>query len=394
MARDLDLSEARVMTPLRASADQPECSRPIAITKPDARWIEAAFLTAALWLFVIVIYLPVLIDRHAGQPWGSVAIDASTFLVSFVFGMILFSVFRAVVRWPLEPRATVLVIAVIIVSILQTAFDYLFTGWVAQHFEQSWQKLPYTLSRSYGSAFNYICVFSVNLALFQLMFSRRREVRHERQLAEARWSAQQAQLTALRYQLNPHFLFNTLNAISSMIVTGRNADAEQMTDKLSSFLRGSLSSDPTELVPLENELALIEEYLEIEAIRFGDRLEIDIPCSSAAGAVLVPSFLLQPLVENAIKYGAGPSAQPVKISVSAAIEDKNLILKVRDDGAATAQSSRPAGTGVGLANVRQRLDAVYGERALLVAEPLSPGFCVTITLPIDISPLRFPSGRP
>jgi len=390
MARQIELRQAGIVTPLHASAGQPECSRPVAITKPDARWLEAAILTVALWLFVVVIFLPVLIDRHAGDSWTSVLLDASTVMVSMVFGLAMFAVFRAVVRWPLRQRAVVLVGMVLAASVAQTSFDFLFTGWVALHLERSWQDLPRNLSRSYVSLFNYICVFSVNLALFQLMYSRRREVRRERQLAEARWAAQQAQLTALRFQLNPHFLFNTLNAISSMIITGRNSDAEEMTDRLSSFLRASLSSDPTELVPLETELALIEEYLEIEAIRFGDRLAIDIPCTAEAGEVLVPSFLLQPLVENAIKYGVGPSPMRVTISVSARLETEVLVLVVADDGNATRDEAKPIGTGVGLENVRRRLEAVYGGQASMDARPLVQGFAVTIRIPLHAAPLRFP----
>jgi sensor histidine kinase YesM len=162
---------------------------------------------------------------------------------------------------------------------------------------------------------------------------------------------------------------------------------------LSSFLRGSLSSDPTELVPLETELALIEEYLEIEAIRFGERLAIQIPCTTEAGEVPIPSFLLQPLVENAIKYGVGPSSKPVTISVSAQISGADLILRVSDDGAADSDQAKPAGTGVGLENVRRRLDAVYGEQASLTVTTLDPGFAVTIHLPLKATPLHFAAVR-
>lgn len=393
MARDIDLSQARIVVPLRGGAEQPECSRPVAITKPDARWPEAIIVTLALWFFVLLIYLPAIVDRHTGDSWASIALDASTLLMSAALALTLFPLFRIVARWPTLSRLAILAAAVVLVSTLQTTFDLLYTGWIAQNVNESWSSIPRDLSRAYRTIFNYACIFSVNLTLFQLMFTRRRELRGERQLAEARWAAQQAQLTALRFQLNPHFLFNTLNAISSMIVTGRNRDAEEMTDRLSSFLRASLSSDPTELVPLDTELALIEEYLEIEAIRFGDRLVIDIPCSTKAGEVLVPSFLLQPLVENAIKYGVGPSTKQVTISVAAEIEGPDLVLRVKDDGAASPDQTKPVGTGVGLENVRRRLDAVYGADARMDAGPLSPGFGVTIRVPINTSPLRFPAKQ-
>ena len=122
-------------------------------------------------------------------------------------------------------------------------------------------------------------------------------------------AAQQAQLAALRYQLNPHFLFNSLNSISALIVTGRNKDAEAMTNRLSDFLRSSLNANPTELVPLDEELALTEEYLEIESVRFGERLSIAVDCADEACDALVPSFLVQPLVENAVKHARRPLAR-------------------------------------------------------------------------------------
>ena len=226
-------------------------------------------------------------------------------------------------------------------------------------------------------------MFGVNLALFQLSFGRRRNLRQISQLAAAQSATQQAQLAALRFQLNPHFLFNTLNAISAMIVTQRNAEAERMTDRLASFLRASLASDPTALVSLEDELALLEEYLEIEAVRFGDRLSLEIDCTTAAAAAQVPGFLLQPLVENAIKYGVGPSPHPVRIRIDARVEGDALVITVEDDGAFAGEVIKAGSTNVGLANVRRRLDALYGGRARLEAGPLNPGFAAIIRLPID-----------
>jgi hypothetical protein len=336
------------------------------------RWREALVLTVALWLFVLLIYLPQLVDKHAGDHWSSIALDAASIPISMLLGLGVFAVFKHTMDWSLNRRVSVLVLTVVAVSIGQRALDLLYT---------SWHALPKTMASSYTSVFNYICVFGVNLVLFQLTFSRRREMSRERQLADARWAAQQAQLTALRYQLNPHFLFNTLNAISSMIVTGRNAEAEQMTEKLSTFLRASLASDPTELVPLETELTLIEDYLEIESIRFGERLTVEIPSTGAAGSVLIPSFLLQPLVENAIKYGVGPSPRPVTICIAAEIAGESLILKVNDDGTFPSDHPKPVGTGVGLENVRRRLGAIYGKAASLDAGPREPGYGVTIRLP-------------
>ena len=153
-------------------------------------------------------------------------------------------------------------------------FDLLFQGWIADHVVNAWHSLPTDFGRAYSSMLNYILVFGVNMILFHVNYARRPAIQPGAAASPRPTSAaQQAQLAALRYQLNPHFLFNALNSISALIVTRRNEDAEAMTDKLSSFLRTSLNADPTALIPLEEELALTEEYLDIESVRFGERLE-------------------------------------------------------------------------------------------------------------------------
>jgi LytS/YehU family sensor histidine kinase len=279
-------------------------------------------------------------------------------------------------------RALIMAAAVVVVSLLQVTFDFFFIGFVADNLDKSWQDLARDLLRGYEATFNYILVFGVNVTLFQLALSRRKEVRQERQLTDARSAAHTAQLAALRYQLNPHFLFNALNSISALIVTKRNDDAENMTGKLSSFLRSSLACDPAELVPLESELALIEEYLDIEAVRFGERLNVEIDCDAAAGVSLVPGFLVQPLVENAIKHGVSPSRAPVTISIKAYVDDTDLHISVENDkvegGGTAPRFERP---GVGLINVEQRLEAVYGKKAKLTAAPHDGRYCATICIP-------------
>jgi hypothetical protein len=347
----------------------------------QARWPEAILVTIALWLFVLLIFLPILIDRHVGEPWSSVALDGGTVVVSMLFAMPMFALFRRTVDWPQGIRSVVLIAAVIITAIANVIFDLIFQGFVANHLEAAWQSLPSDLGRAYPSALNYTLVFGVNMALFQVIFARRTTVKQELQLSEARSAAQQAQLAALRYQLNPHFLFNALNSISALIVTRRNEDAERMTEKLSSFLRTSLSADPGELVPLEEELSLIEEYLDIESVRFGERLNVTVECSREASEALVPSFLVQPLVENAIKHGVAPSRQPTNISINAVVEEGELCILVRNcipDG----ERQKPRGrAGVGLLNVRRRLEAVYGKRASLTTEPDEDRFVARICIP-------------
>ena len=348
--------------------------------RSDARWPEAILLTIALWLFVLLIFLPVIMDRHAGEGWMSVGLDVATVPLSMLLAMPLFALFRATLEWSSGVRVIVLLAGVIWVALTNTAIDLLYQGLVADNLHSAWSHLPSNLERGYSSALNYLLVFGVNLALFQVAFSRRWALTRERQLVDALSAAQAAQLAALRFQLNPHFLFNTLNSISALIVTRRNEDAERMTAKLSTFLRNSLMCDPAALVPLDEELALTEEYLEIESIRFGERLEIDIDCSPDAGAALVPSFLVQPLVENAIKHGVAPSRSPVTINIDASIEAGDLCISVENCVPADPMQTS-FGAGVGLANVRRRLEAVYGCHASLVTETRDGRHSATICIP-------------
>jgi hypothetical protein len=348
-------------------------------SKTHARWHEAIKLTLGLWLFVLLTFMPLIVARHADGSIKDVILDSVTIFLSISLALVLFALFRATVDWSNRRRIAVMGVAVALVATANATFDLVYTVWIAQNLQASWAALPSNISRGYSAAFNYLLVFSVNLAFFQMSFSRRRALATERQLADARSAAQQAQLTALRYQLNPHFLFNALNSISALIVTNRNNDAEEMTDRLSSFLRASLACDPTSLIPLEEELGLTEEYLEIEAVRFADRLQVTIECEPEAAQALVPGFLVQPLVENAIKHGVAPSCARVTIAIRAAVEDEDLCITV-ENGRVEGDASA-AGLGVGLANVRQRLQAVYGSTATMAVEPRADSFCVTICIP-------------
>jgi LytS/YehU family sensor histidine kinase len=205
----------------------------------------------------------------------------------------------------------------------------------------------------------------------------------ELQLMEARALAQTAQLTALRLQLNPHFLFNTLNAISSLIVTGRNRQGEAMLSKLCDFLRTALAADGSGTTSLGEELDVLQTYLGIEAIRFGDRLTVEFECPDELMDVPVPNFILQPLVENAIKHAVAPTSKPVVIRVGARREDNHLILSVSDNGGGGPATH---GTGVGLSNTQRRLEVVYGGKARLDTMVHDQGFIAIVRIPLTADP--------
>jgi hypothetical protein len=347
--------------------------------RSHARWGEALRSTLALWLFVLLIFLPVIARRH-GDDWGGTALDCSTILVSIAIAMVTFLASRATIGLGPMLRLPLRALAVVAAAAVNTVFDLLFQGWIANNVDAAWQSLPSDFTRAYSSLLNYILVFGVNMVLFHVNYARRAALQQERQLAEANMAAQQAQLAALRYQLNPHFLFNALNSISALIVTGRNKDAEAMTGRLSAFLRSSLNADPAELVPLDEELSLTQEYLDIETVRFGERLKIAVDCADEACDCLVPSFLVQPLVENAVKHAVARSRAPVEIEIDARMEGDALCIRVAN--CLAPQDGEPAGgAGVGLINVRRRLEAVYGKRATLNAGVAEGRFVANIRIP-------------
>jgi signal transduction histidine kinase len=198
--------------------------------------------------------------------------------------------------------------------------------------------------------------------------------------------AQEAQLKMLRYQLNPHFLFNTLNAISTLILDQDTRLANSMVMKLSRFLRYSLDNDPMQQVTVAEEIDSLQLYLDIEKVRFGDRLTLHFTITPDAERALMPSLLLQPLVENSIKYAVSQSIHGGSIAVSASIEDGSLQLQVADDGPGLdlRHGRLPKGGGVGLANTRERLAQVYGNRQSFRLTTTEPhGLTITIRLPVS-----------
>lgn len=204
----------------------------------------------------------------------------------------------------------------------------------------------------------------------------------EREAAELRQAAQAAELRALRYQVNPHFLFNTLNSLSSLVMRSRNDEAEQMILNLSTFFRASLTRESAENVPLSEELRLQLLYLDIEKVRFPERLVVKVAVPAELGDALVPALILQPLVENAIKYGVSRSQRPVTVTIAADQVGDKLELWVRDNGEAPPTQAE-AGCGVGIANVEARLKASYGDAGDCVAgRPSAGGWLVRLTMPL------------
>jgi two-component system, LytTR family, sensor kinase len=226
------------------------------------------------------------------------------------------------------------------------------------------------------SVFMYFTVLGCVYAFTYFVEAREREAHASRlaaQLAEAR-------LGALRTQLNPHFLFNSLNALSVLVREPNTPAASRMLELISDVLRQVLRADQPHEVPLADELRFLEQYLAIEQVRFSDRLRVEWQIGEHARSALVPGFVMQPIVENAIKHGVARRAEAGRVEISARIVGATLELAVRDDGVGMAATQRE---GVGLSNTRERLRTLYGERAsVTITAPPGGGTLVTLRLPV------------
>jgi len=219
-------------------------------------------------------------------------------------------------------------------------------------------------------------------ALYQALLAGERARVAERREGDFRRAAKAAELRSLRYQVNPHFLFNTLNSLSALVLTGKAEKAEQMIQTISRFYRRSLTEDPTGDVRLADEVAQQRLYLEIEEVRFPHRLRTEIDLPGELESACVPGMILQPLVENSVKYAVAATSRPVTIRIAAHANGDRLVLSVADDGPGTVQTKpSPSGYGIGLDNVRQRLAARFGAEAALVSGPTGQGYHTVITLP-------------
>ncbi len=207
--------------------------------------------------------------------------------------------------------------------------------------------------------------------------------------------ATSAQLAMLRYQLNPHFLFNTLNSISTLVLLKQTEPANAMLTRLSGFLRHTLVTEPGGKVTVAQEVETLKLYLDIERMRFEERLRTEFDITPEAAKAVLPSLLLQPLVENAIKYAVSPLEEGARISLSAQLVGPRLRITVSDTGPGLqrpetranlplALTGKPVSTGVGLPNIRDRLAQAYGDNHLFeIRTPDDGGFTVVIEIPYE-----------
>lgn len=196
----------------------------------------------------------------------------------------------------------------------------------------------------------------------------------------------EANLRALKMQLHPHFLFNTLNSVAALVRLNDNKTAVKMLVKLGDFLRLALENKGIQEIPVSQEIDFLQRYLSIEKIRFGERLTVNFDVNDAVLRGYVPNMILQPLVENAIHHGIGSNAEKGRIDVRVRLEGPNLVLEVQDNGKGLTDGPNRR-EGVGLSNTRGRLEGIYGDRAHFALQNVETGGLVArISLPYDVHP--------
>jgi two-component sensor histidine kinase len=238
------------------------------------------------------------------------------------------------------------------------------------------------------STVTWFFFFAAWSAFYIAMVAQSQALGAQRRAAEAESAARAAQVRALRYQVNPHFLFNTLNSLSSLVMSARPEEAEEMILKLSTFFRSSLSLDPSADVTLAEEIALQRLYLDIERVRFPKRLRVEIDVPADLETARLPALILQPVVENAIKYGVSPTRERVTLRIVAReAGPARFTVEISNSGKMASPRERddtPEGTGLGLGNVCERLRARFGNAAQCQFGPIDGGgYRVVMTLPLD-----------
>jgi signal transduction histidine kinase len=360
---------------------------------------EIAWLIGGLWLLGFAAMTAFALVVGFEKPGVSVVRAGLMALVGAGLCMLLWRTLASV-RWSLPARVALLAIGIVAAIAAHTAIDAASADLVRDAFGR---RGPVSKVIAPSKAGFYIMSFVIasNGLLYTALYAvfgmaavalrSATEARgREQLLSEARAATAGAQLAMLRYQLNPHFVFNTLNAIGSLVETGRAQQAGTMIDKLADFLRSSLGSAGETFSTVEEELSTIQTYLDIEATRFASRLRVEYDVSDGVPRALMPSFLLQPLVENAVKYAVAPAMRPVTLRLTARADDGELVIAVEDDGPGSLveAAARVDGTGIGLANVRERLALLYGPAGRLEAGAVSGGFTAVVRLPLRLAEHR------
>lgn len=347
-------------------------NQPFFDDKNRAFWI----LQTAGWTFYL------LLRMASGIGNGMSASFIIPLLVSVATGYSITLVLSAAFRWLISRQPIVTWSGATIAVLLAVAAYSAIDAWVFNMMDRAGGTFNGALFLG-SITINFLLIAAWSALYFGINFYIILEERAD-ELLKLEGQASSAQLAMLRYQLNPHFLFNTLNSISTLVLLKQTERANAMLSRLSSFLRYTLVYEPTAQVTLAQEVETLKLYLDIEKMRFEERLRTRFEVDPAVAKARLPSLLLQPLVENAVKYAVTPQEEGADIALEARLVGDKVRITVSDSGPGLngAVQSTTSSTGVGLANIRDRLVQAYGEdQAIEYGSRPDGGFEVTIELP-------------
>lgn len=353
-----------------------------------------SLLHLGFWTFVSIVSFFSLTLWYGPYDWFHILHIFLQALVGLVFTLFLYWAFMRLWDKSFLHRASLGLLIVLLVAFVWTVARIELFMWVTQA-GSKWYEFG---GWHFASVFIFLCWSGLFHGLryndllqteHRIMLKAEAETREEQiKRMRAQSIARDAQIKMLRYQLNPHFLCNTLNAINSLIEVSESEKAQSMTVQLSRFLRHSLDNNPDTKITLENEVNALNLYLKIEKTRFGDRLSLDFHIEPEAKLATVPSLLLQPIIENSMKHAIAQNEAGGTISLFAQVKNNRLIMQLSDTGSgvkvANSKVASPKGRGVGLRNTNERLKALYEDDFSVNIEILpSGGLKTTIELPCE-----------
>jgi sensor histidine kinase YesM len=331
-----------------------------------------------------------LVDGNISWPHvGHISLSA---LLGVLASWPLRYLYRSTFENSIWSRLVIATLAVILLSAVWTAARIQGYAWIANE-PAIWDEVHYWY---FGSLFVFLSwtVLYYGIKYYDLLTTEHQKLLQEsaqkraEQLrrSQAESAAREAQLKMLRYQLNPHFLFNTLNAINALVRLKDSSRAQNMIQLLSNFLRHTLEQDSVANVTLEQELDTLMLYLDIEKARFEDRLVIDFAVEASARQAMVPSLILQPIIENAMKHAIADSEEGGSIMIAARVQSDLLRMEIADSGPGMGAKQNSEGRGIGLRNTRERLETLYGDQYSFDITDREPsGLMVSISLPLELA---------
>jgi two-component system, LytTR family, sensor kinase len=348
-------------------------------SRPDELDRSVLLITLGVWggHFVLVTTAFQFVPTDANE----FPVHATRGLVNLVASVLCLGIYLALRRWGGVRPWPLLFKAFVACLPLSVGLMLLYLV-ILNSISDFYQRFPHNWMDPYLMLWNSISFLWILLAWAAMTVGARTilEVRRrDAQLAAAHSAAQQAQLLALRLQINPHFLFNTLNTLAGLVVLDRRHESERVVLNLSRFLRHTLTRTPTQFVPLADEVDMLRMYLDIEIARFPDRLQVEYEIGPGCESALVPSLLLLPLAENSVKYALANAEDGIRMRIGASREGDALLLWVEDEGHPPEHHGE--GLGIGLANVRQQLTALFGDAAQFQAGPTATGWRNRMRIP-------------